>query len=142
MKVVYPIIIKQDPKDGLFLVAVPDLGRCTQGASFYDAIEMGRDIIGMALMDLDDRGVSFPDASTADDAFDKVERDGNIDIDFSSGVLTYVDIDTKAYKNKIRNKAVKKNCTIPAWLNEKAEEQGVNFSHVLQEALIGLVGEA
>ncbi len=32
--------------------------------------------------------------------------------------------------------SVRKNCTIPAWLNEKAEEQGINFSKILQDALL------
>jgi antitoxin HicB len=31
---------------------------------------------------------------------------------------------------------VKKNCTIPLWLNEKAEALGINFSKVLQDALV------
>lgn len=31
---------------------------------------------------------------------------------------------------------VRKNLTIPSWLNEKAEELGINFSQVLQEALL------
>ena len=41
----------------------------------------------------------------------------------------------------MRNRAVKKNCTIPYWLNEKAEAMGLNFSKVLQNALIEQVGE-
>jgi len=32
-------------------------------------------------------------------------------------------------------KAVKKTLTIPAWLNERAEKEHINFSGILQEAL-------
>ena len=35
-----------------------------------------------------------------------------------------------------RSKAVKKTLTIPSWLNIAAEAQGINFSGVLQDALI------
>lgn len=34
------------------------------------------------------------------------------------------------------NKAVKKTLTIPEWLNEAAASMGLNFSQVLQEALL------
>jgi antitoxin HicB len=34
---------------------------------------------------------------------------------------------------------VKKNCTIPAWLNARAEAIGVNFSQTLQEALLAKI---
>ena len=37
------------------------------------------------------------------------------------------------------SKAVKKTLTIPEWLNEEAVSIGVNFSHVLQEALLAKV---
>jgi len=36
---------------------------------------------------------------------------------------------------KIRNAAVKKTLTIPRWMNEEAERQGLNFSQILQDAL-------
>ncbi|WP_337999138.1 hypothetical protein [Desulfofalx alkaliphila] len=38
------------------------------------------------------------------------------------------------------NKAVKKSLTIPKWLNDAAEEHGVNFSQVLQHALKQYLG--
>ena len=41
-----------------------------------------------------------------------------------------------SYRKKYGSKTVKKNCTIPAWLNNKAEELNINFSKTLQEALM------
>jgi len=35
----------------------------------------------------------------------------------------------------VKNSSVKKNCTLPYSLNEWAEERGINFSRVLQDAL-------
>ena len=51
-------------------------------------------------------------------------------------LLSYVDVDLAAYRLKYGQKMVKKNCTIPLWLNEKAEALGINFSKVLQDALV------
>jgi post-segregation antitoxin (ccd killing protein) len=38
------------------------------------------------------------------------------------------------------NKAVKTNLTLPAWLKEMAEAQGVNYSKLFQAALMDYLG--
>ena len=43
-----------------------------------------------------------------------------------------------AYAEKFGNKAVRKNLTIPAWLNTFAEQNHVNFSKILTDALTAL----
>lgn len=55
-------------------------------------------------------------------------------------IVTWVDVDFAEYRKKVDNRAVKKNCTIPYWLNVKAEKAGINFSKVLQEALLEVLG--
>ena len=42
-------------------------------------------------------------------------------------------------RKKYGTRIVKKNCTIPAWLNARAEAIGVNFSQTLQEALLAKI---
>ena len=138
MKTVYPAFIKPDVD--VFLVFIPDLEIYTQGHDFYDAIEMARDAIGLKIVSLEDAGESVPAPSDAAMAKMEVLKDADEEFDFSNSRLTFIDINTKRYRNKLNNRAVKKNCTIPAWLNDKAEEQGINFSRVLQEALIAILG--
>jgi hypothetical protein len=43
-------------------------------------------------------------------------------------------------RNELDNRAVKTNLTIPAWLKEIAEAQGVNYSKVFQTALMDYLG--
>ncbi len=43
-------------------------------------------------------------------------------------------------RNELDNRAVKINLTIPAWLKELAEAQGVNYSKVFQAALMDYLG--
>ena len=43
-----------------------------------------------------------------------------------------------AYAEKYGSKAVRKNLTIPAWLNTFAEQKHINFSQVLTDALTAL----
>ena len=51
-------------------------------------------------------------------------------------ILSYVSINMKEYLDKYSNKSVKKTLSIPAWLNTKAEKANINFSKILQKALI------
>ena len=49
--------------------------------------------------------------------------------------------DMDAYAEKYGDKAVRKNLTIPAWLNTFAEKNHINFSQVLQDSLIAIYQE-
>lgn len=51
-----------------------------------------------------------------------------------------IEFDLKQYRKIHNSKAVKKTLTIPEWLNEAAIAQNINFSQVLQEALMQKIG--
>ena len=97
----YPVLIKECAND--FLVFVPDLEIYTEGDSFPDAIVMARDAIGLKLMDLEDDSIDIPEPSTTKEALDKARKDADEDFDYSDGVLTFVDVDYGAYRNRIRH---------------------------------------
>lgn len=130
----YPVLIKQD--GSAFLVYVPDLDIYTEGESLPHAIAMARDAIGLKWMDAEDSNMDFPEASGYEEAIRKAKEDADDIFDYSDGILTFVDVDCEIYRNRLLNRAVKKNCTIPFWLSEEAEKKGINFSKVLQEALL------
>ena len=50
--------------------------------------------------------------------------------------MSLVDIDFTEYRRKVDNKTVRRNVTIPNWLNQEAEKAHLNVSRVLQEALM------
>lgn len=123
MKKVYPVILSQGEK---FIVAyVPDFEINTQGEDIADAIEMARDAIGVVGIDMEDDGETLPEPT----AISAVKTDSETDI------VTLVDVDFREYRMKNDMRAVKKNCTIPSWLNYEAEKAGVNFSAILTMAL-------
>jgi len=122
-KAVYPAKFTLCP-DGTYFVEVPDLGVMTQGTDLANAIVMARDVIKLTILELEERKEEVPAA-------------GSVALDAKEGILiSYVDIDMKDYRERYGSKSVKKNCTIPQWLSSMAEEQGLNFSKVLQEALM------
>lgn len=44
------------------------------------------------------------------------------------------------FRDEMKNKAIKKTLTIPKWLDDLAVEKGINFSHILQDALKTYLG--
>ena len=122
MKKAYPITITKG--ETFYLAHIPDFDMDTQGESIAEAMEMARDVIGMVGCYKQDENLPIPEPSNLED----VKSDDVL-------VLTLVDVDFKEYRRKHDNRAVRKNLTIPSWLNEEAEAAGINFSAVLQKAL-------
>lgn len=122
MKYVYPAIFT--PIDnGEFDVKIPDLPGCrTCGKDLADAIFMAEDATAMWLWDAESKSEAVP----APTALPPVTAP-----QFSS----YIAADTDEYRRKYDNRAIKKTLSIPSWLNAQAEQAGVNFSQVLQDAL-------
>ena len=137
MKQVYPtfIVNTNDNSEHPFLVCVPDLEIFTEGDSFADAIKMARDAIGLTGISMEDNGEELPAPSKQEAALEKVKQDTEI-VDFSEGILTYVDVDFLEYRRKVDTKTVRRNVALPSWLNYEADQAGVNVSRILQEALI------
>ncbi len=133
MKRAYPTFIAECGAD--YLVYVPDLDIFTEGRDLEDAMEMARDAIGLKGISLEDDGIEIPEASGYPEAVAKAKEDTE-DFDYTSGILTMVDVDFVAYRRRMDNKSVRRNVTLPNWLNQEAEEANLNVSKVLQEALI------
>lgn len=128
MKVAYPIILTPI-KNGGYAVRVPDLEIYTQGKDTADAMYMCRDAIGMWICYEQDAGRVIP-------APDKIT---NIKVE-PGEIKTLVDIDVDEYRRAHDNRTIRKNLTLPSWLNDRAEKAGVNFSQVLQEGLKNHLG--
>ncbi len=140
MKQVYPtfIVNVNDGSPHPFLVCVPDMEILTEGDSFADAIEMARDAIGLSGISMEDNKEEIPVPSAQKEAFEKIEQYKE-EIDFSKGILTYIDVDFSEYRKKVDTKTVRRNVALPSWLNYEAEHAGINVSRVLQEALMNIL---
>lgn len=122
MKTAYPIILT--PAGGMYAVTIPDLDISTQGTDVADAMYMARDAIGIWICYEQDEGRPIPAPSELEDIKTK-----------SGEIKTLVDIDIEEYRKAHDNRTVRKNLTLPSWLNERAENAGINFSQTLQKAL-------
>jgi predicted nucleic-acid-binding Zn-ribbon protein len=59
----------------------------------------------------------------------------------SNEFVNYIKCDTLEYRKMYNNKSVRKNVTLPEWLNEEAEKLELNFSQILREALLQKIGQ-
>lgn len=138
MKQAYPVFIALHEND--YLVYVPDMDIYTEGKSVTDAMEMARDAIGLKGIDLQDDRKEIPEASDYEAAFAKAKEDTE-DFDYTKGMLTMVDVDFAQYRKKMDNKMVRRNVTLPNWMNVEADRLNLNVSKVLQEALAEKVAQ-
>ncbi len=130
MKLVYPVVFHKTEDKVPYFVEVPDLGAMTQGQNLENAIEMAREIICIHVIERQKKGDVIPAASEL----------GSVKTDDKGAIITLVDADVDAYKRRMENRCIRKNCTIPIWLNDEAEKAGINFSNALQQGLKSALG--
>ncbi len=122
MKAVFPVIFTK-LEDG-YMAYVPDMDINTQGDDLAEAIEMARDAIGIMGIDMEDEGKPVPAPSKPDQIVCGVGE-----------IVSMVDIDFMAYRRANERRTVRRNVSLPSWLNVEAEKAGLNVSAVLQSAL-------
>lgn len=124
-KYAYPAVFTKEA-DGKYSVVFRDLEGCfTCGNNLEHAIEMAEDALALVLYGYEVDGREIPAPSEL----------RNIEIT-SDEFISYVKCDTLEYRKMYSNKSVRKNVTLPEWLNAEAEALKLNFSQVLQEALM------
>lgn len=137
MKVIYPVIFTE--VDTNILIEVPDLEILTEAneegkpkGTMADAIMLARDAIGLTCITAEDEGRTIAEPSRASD----IDVSKCTFAEDGEGLVSLVDVDLIEYRRKVDNKTVRRNVTIPNWLNQEAEKAHVNVSRVLQEALM------
>lgn len=116
----YPAIFKHG--DTAITVTFPDIPEAiTQGKDLNEAYQMAIEVLEFVLEDYQE----YPQASST----------SQVQADNPDAEVALISIDMNAYLRKYHSKKVRKNVTIPEWLNNLAEEKKLNFSQVLTEAL-------
>lgn len=126
MKYVFPIILT--PAADGYVVYVPDFEINTEGNSLADALDMARDAIAMTGCYREDHGEALPAPATLTPICEPPQ------------FCSLVDVDFEAYRRTNETRVVRRNVTLPSWLNVEADKAGLNVSRVLQEALKARLG--
>ncbi len=119
----YPAIFYYDD-DGIS-IEFPDLPGCLScAATTEEAFRHAREALGLHLFGMEQDNDPIP-APTPAQALHP--EDG--------GTVTLVDVYMPSIRMAGVNRSVNRTVTLPAWLNAAAQERGINFSQVLQDAL-------
>lgn len=126
-KLFYPALFHK-AEEGGFWISFPDIPEClTQGNDMEQAYEMAVEALGLALTCREKEHLAIPAAS--DPTTLTPEPDS---------FLVVIEFDMLAYRKRTNSRAVK-TLSIPEWLNEAAIAMDINFSQVLQEALLAKI---
>lgn len=127
-KLYYPALFHKAAEGG-FWVTFPDFPECfTQGESINETYEMAVNALGLCITDLLKEKSALPAPSEPDTITQEPDAS-----------LIIISFDLDEYRKKNNSKSVKKTLTIPEWLNEEATAMNINFSQVLQDALLSIV---
>lgn len=124
MQFIYPALFHYE--DGGYWAEFPDLSGCfTQGDTVQEVLNNAQESLELYLEATIDNDLNLPKPS-------QIENIPPI----NDGFISYVSVNVNLSQ---QSKSVKKTLTIPAWLNERALKQNINFSQVLQEALLSKI---
>jgi predicted RNase H-like HicB family nuclease len=96
-----------------------------QGKDLPEVVSMARDAIGLMGIDMQDDGKTLPMPS---DPYSLRYSETEI--------LSVIDIDFDEYRRANDQRTVRRNVSLPSWLDEKATRSGINVSAILKDALL------
>ena len=125
MKYIYPVIFTPS-KEGGYEIVFPDFPQIhTDGDTLEEAFEMAEDALNLTLWDMEESHDTIP-TPTPITAITAIEH----------AITAIIKADTLEYRKQNDTKSIKKTLSIPRWLDTLAKERNVNFSHILQNALM------
>lgn len=130
MKKLYPVIFTQ--VENSVLIEVPDLKILTEGKSMENAIDMARDAISIAIVSMEDNNESVPTPST----IENIDVTNGTFADTGKSFVSLIDTNIEEYRRKVDTTPVRRNVSLPKWLNQEVSAAGINVSRVLQDALM------
>lgn len=130
MKDRYSFIAIFSVDDDGISIEFPDLPGCLPCADNMDeAIKNAREALGLHLWGMEQDNETIPEPTSLK----------NIHCE-ENEVPAVIDVFMPTFRDKINNRFVKKTLSLPAWLADMADEDGVNCSKIFQNALMEYLG--
>lgn len=118
--------------DGGYSLYFPDLPGCTGGGDDLEDAQRGAaEALNLHIYGMEKDGDPIPFPSKSPE-IDPATEPGYL----VSPVTVFPDI----FKVNRDNRAVRTNTTIPSWLKDLAEAKGINYSQILEAALMEVLG--
>lgn len=134
MLTIYPALFYEE-KNGTISVIFPDLNHlATCGDSMEEALSMAVDCLAGYIYTEKMEGRSIPKPTKINKI--DIHCEDEIAADYKNVFVNMVSVDVQAYAQQHFSKAVKKTLSLPKWLNDMATAKHINFSGILQKALL------
>jgi predicted RNase H-like HicB family nuclease len=129
-KLTYLAVFEIDDNPGIS-VYFPDVPGCVScGDTFDHALKMAKEALSLHIYGMEKDGEPLP------------EHTGNIPKTGAGDVVVPVSIFPDMVKDDMNNRREKTTVTIPKWLKEAAEIEGINYSRLLETAIKETLGIA
>ena len=120
---VFPAIFTYE-EDGIS-IEFPDLPGCLSCAdTTEEATKMAKEALALHLYGMEEDNDEIPNDTPIN----------NLTL-LKNQIPTLIEVYMPLFRTAIENQSIKKTLTIPQWLNKIAEQNNINFSQVLQNAL-------
>ena len=130
MNTIYPVIFTEtNDKENPVLVYIPDINGMTEGKDIADAITMAKDYICNSIFNKKDSEI--PVAKR----IDEIDLKESPFFDSGKSFASLVDVDLAAFRLREKSKSVRRNITLPQWLDDMATVANLNVSAIAQSAL-------
>ncbi|MDR0403189.1 MAG: type II toxin-antitoxin system HicB family antitoxin [Treponema sp.] len=129
-KLTYLAVFEVDEGPGIS-VYFPDVPGCVScGDNFDHALQMARKALTLHLYGMEKDGEPLP------------ERTDNISKTKAGDMVVPVTVYPDVIRDEMNNRREKTTVTIPHWLKEAAEAEGLNYSRILEAAIKETLGVA
>lgn len=126
---IFPVVA--EVADNGFGMYFPDFpGTAILAEDISSGIREAREMLAFRILELEEKDLPVPSPSTPE----------SIELLEPTDRIIFIEVYMPPFRNESANKAVTKNCTLPRWLRDAAEDAGLNFSHILQSALKEALG--
>jgi predicted RNase H-like HicB family nuclease len=127
---VYPAVFEHDDDDDGITITFPDLpGALSCADTEEEAIFMAKDALGAWIATNEELKNVIPEPSK----LSALALEAN-------QTACLIEVWLPIFRNERLEGSVKKNVTVPIWLNALAEKANMNFSHILQAGLKNALG--
>ncbi|MFF2909747.1 type II toxin-antitoxin system HicB family antitoxin [Paenibacillus sp. NPDC057934] len=126
----YPVVAEQTENGGYGLYFPDFPGTAIFAPDIQTAVGNAKDMLINLLLEIEEKGDTPPPPSAPD----------QIELEDQNDKIVFIDVYMPPYRDAAANKAVTKNCTLPKWLRDAADEAGLNFSQILQNGLKDALG--
>lgn len=109
----------------------PDFpGTAVTATELTEGLSRAKSLLAACALEMEENYKQLPSASEPE----------QIELEDATDRIVFIEVFMPPFRDAAANKAVTKNCTIPKWLRDAADDAGLNYSQILQSGIKEALG--